>query len=105
VTVCPLKPAVNVLFGELRIGQSTVKSVCEAYGTGGQDISDEDFAVQVYANPNYKPSAARPDDGTKADDGTMVKRAVTDETTDRHHARDFVARRQEPEVRLHTKDL
>ena len=43
VTVCPLKPAVNVLFGELRIGQSKVKSVCEAYGTGGQDISDEDF--------------------------------------------------------------
>jgi hypothetical protein len=88
VMVCPLKADIHVLWGELRISQSTVKAVCSAYGSGGQDVYDEDFAIQVAANPNYKPSAARTDDETSAD-----------ETTDRQHSRDFAAKRQEPDVR------
>lgn len=82
ITVCPQSAETDVLYGELRIGYSTVEAVCKSYNAGGQDVYDDRFTISVENNPGYEPAEA----------------VMADESPVRYHARDFATKRQQPGV-------
>lgn len=80
ILVCPQNAETEVLWGEVRIGYSTVEAVCKSYDAGGEDVYDDRFTVQVYSNPDHDPAL----------------KAIAP----RHHARDFATtKRQQDSVR------
>jgi hypothetical protein len=110
ITVCPNSADTRILWDDVRIGYSTVKSVCKSFKAGGQDHWDDKFVIQVYRNPDYEPPMSKRSkvtNGTVTDltvtHGTVAHDTPADEKNDRHHPRDFATKRQEPEVRTDRK--
>lgn len=86
ILVCPQSAETEVLWGEVRIGYSTVEVVCKSYDVGGEDVYDDRFTVQVYNNPDYEPAL--------------------EAIASRNHARDFPAtKRQQDSVSKSIKPL
>jgi len=95
VTVCPMVENPRILYSDIRTGISTVRAVCERTNSGGQDVYDDQFVVEVASNPDYDTSPVTigsiPDNNDKREAGE-------EGTTERLHQRDFVTKRQSPDV-------
>lgn len=98
VTVCPMVENPRILYSDIRTGISTVKAVCEHTNTGGQDVYDDQFVIEVMSNPDYDTSPVTigsvPDNNGKREAGE-----------ERLHQRDFVTKRQSPNVRIRPRAI